>query len=162
MMCISRMLNARQRSRFDGAAGTIQNSTIENAGDHVHEPGCSSPDPDEGVGDWSDGITFAGPGHLITGNTIINASDVGIVHFGGVDTIISNNTIRATEGNYGMFAAIAIHPWHIGNISGGEVSGNVITSEADESCGGIHAGINIGTHMWGRGCTGQRLAVCAR
>jgi hypothetical protein len=140
---------------FDGAAGTIRNSTIENAGDHVHEPGCSSPDPDEGVGDWSDGITFIGPGHLITGNTIINASDVGIVHFGGVNTIISNNTIRATEGNYGMFAAIAIHPWHIGNISGGEVSGNVVTSEADENCGGIHAGINIGTHMWNLGCTGS-------
>lgn len=140
---------------FDGAAGTIRNSTIENAGDHVHEPGCSSPDPDEGVGDWSDGITFIGPGHLITGNTIINASDVGIVHFGGVDTIISNNTIHATDGNYGMFAAIAIHPWHIGNISGGELSGNVITSAADESCGGIHAGINIGTHMWGLGCTGS-------
>jgi len=140
---------------FDGAAGTIRNSTIENAGDHVHEPGCSSPDPDEGVGDWSDGITFIGPGHLITGNTIINASDVGIVHFGGVDTVISNNTIRATEGNYGMFAAIAIHPWHIGNISGGEVSGNVVISEADENCGGIHAGINIGTHMWNRGCTGS-------
>ncbi len=140
---------------FDGAAGTIRNSTIENAGDHVHEPGCSSPDPDEGVGDWSDGITFLGPGHLITGNTIINASDVGIVHFGGVNTIISNNTIRATEGNYGMFAAIAIHPWHIGNISGGVVSGNVVTSEADENCGGIHAGINIGTHMWNLGCTGS-------
>jgi len=139
---------------FDGAAGTIKNSTIENAGDHVHEPGCASPDPDEGVGDWSDGITFVGPGHLITGNTIINASDVGIVHFGGVDTKITNNTIRATEGNYGMFAAIAIHPWHIGNISGGEVSGNVVTSEADEKCGGIHAGINIGTHMWNSGCTG--------
>jgi hypothetical protein len=140
---------------FEGAAGTIRNSTIENAGDHVHEPDCLSPDPDEGVGDWSDGITFIGPGHLITGNTIINASDVGIVHFGGVDTIISKNTIRATEGNYGMFAAIAIHPWHIGYVSGGEVSGNVINSEADESCGGIHAGINIGTHMWGRGCTGS-------
>ena len=138
---------------FEGAAGTIRNSTIENAGDHVHKPGCSSTDPDEGLGDWSDGITFTGPGHLITGNTIINASDVGIVHFGGVDTIISNNTIRAIEGNYGMFAAIAIHPWHIGNISGGAVSGNVITSEADTICGGIHAGINIGTHMWNLGCT---------
>ena len=140
---------------FEGAAGIIRNSTIEYAGDHVHIPGCSSPDPDEGLGDWSDGITFIGPGHLITGNTIINASDVGIVHFGGVDTIISNNTIRATEGNYGMFAAIAIHPWHIGNISGGEVSGNVVTSEADMTCGGIHAGINIGTHMWNLGCTGS-------
>ena len=140
---------------FDGAAGTIQNSTIENAGDHVHEPGCSSPDPDEGVGDWSDGITFLGPDHLITGNTIINASDVGIVHFGGVNTIISNNTIIATEGNYGMFAAIAIHPWHIGNISGGKIIGNVISSNASESCGGIHAGINIGTHMWNIGCTGS-------
>jgi hypothetical protein len=140
---------------FEGAAGTIQNSTIDQAGDHVHEPGCSSPDPDEGVGDWSDGITFIGPAHFISGNTIINASDVGIVHFGGVDTVITNNTIRATEGNHGIFAAIAIHPWHIGNISGGEVRGNTIINEANESCGGIHAGINIGTHMWGRGCTGN-------
>ncbi len=140
---------------FDSAAGTIQNSTIDQAGDHVHESGCASPDPDEGVGDWADGITFIGPAHIITGNTIINASDVGIVHFGGVDTIITNNTIRATEGNHGMFAGIAIHPWHIGNVSGGEISGNTVISEADEACGGIHAGINIGTHMWGRGCTGN-------
>lgn len=137
---------------FEGAAGVIRNSTIENAGDHVHEPGCAFTDDDGDEGAWSDGITFIGPGHLITGNTIINASDVGIVHFGGVNTTISNNTIRATEGNYGMFAAIAIHPWHLGNVSGGVVSGNVIINEADENCGGIHAGINIGTHMWGGGC----------
>jgi hypothetical protein len=43
---------------------------------------------DEGLGGWSDGITFTGPDHVITGNTIRDASDVGIVFFGGHDTVI--------------------------------------------------------------------------
>jgi hypothetical protein len=141
-----------------GAAGSILNSTIDLAGDHVHEPGCLATDLDEGEGDWADGITFEGPAHLVSVNTIINASDVGIVHFGGVDTVIRDNTIRATEGNYGMFAGIAIHPWTWGNVSGGEVTGNTVISEGDSNCGGIHAGINIGTHMWLRGCTDNAWA----
>lgn len=139
---------------LDGAGSTIRNSVIQTAGDHVHAPGCVPTESDEGLGDWSDGITFAGPGHVITGNTVINASDVGIVFFGGRDTIISNNIIQATDGNYGKFAGIAVHPWIFGDVSGVQVVGNVVTSTADTSCGGIHAGINIGTHMWGGGCVG--------
>jgi hypothetical protein len=51
-----------------------------------------------------------------------------------------------------MFAGIAIHPWTLGDISGVRVVGNQVVSRADTSCGGIHAGIDIGTHMWGAGC----------
>ena len=138
---------------FAGANGTVKNSTIRAAGDHVHADGCTPIEDDEGEGDWSDGITFTGPGHLITGNTIVDASDVGIVFFGGHDTVISNNTVRASAGNHGMFAGIAIHPWIFGNVSGVKITGNQVLNEADSTCGGIHAGINIGTHMWGGGCT---------
>ena len=136
------------------ADSTIRDTTIEIAGDHVLDPSCAQTDTDEPEGDWSDGITFEGPGHTITGNTIFDASDVGIVFFGGRDTVISNNTVEARPGNYGMFAAIAIHPWGWGNVSGLEITGNVITNNASTSCGGIHTGINIGTHMWGGGCLG--------
>jgi hypothetical protein len=65
-----------------GGGSTIQNSSIQDAGDHTHASGCTPVDNDEGLGAWSDGITFAGPGHVIVGNTIANASDVGIVFSG--------------------------------------------------------------------------------
>jgi len=139
---------------LDGAAGTIQNSAIQTAGDHVHASGCTPTESDEGLGDWSDGITFTGPGHVITGNTIINPSDVGIVFFGGKDTVIVDNTVRASAGNYGAFAGAAVHPWIFGDVSGVQVVGNQVINEGDSNCGGIHAGINIGTHMWRGGCVG--------
>jgi parallel beta-helix repeat protein len=137
------------------AESMIRDTTIDIAGDHVLNPSCEQTDTDEPEGDWSDGITFEGPGHTITGNTILDASDVGIVFFGGRDTVISNNTIQARPGNYGMFAAIAIHPWGWGDVSGLEITGNVVINDASSSCGGIHAGINIGTHMWSGGCVGH-------
>lgn len=139
---------------LDGAAGTIQNSAIQTAGDHVHASGCTPTESDEGLGDWSDGITFTGPGHVITGNIIINPSDVGIVFFGGKDTVIVDNTVRASAGNYGAFAGVAVHPWIFGDVSGVQVVGNQVINNGDTSCGGIHAGINIGTHMWRGGCVG--------
>jgi parallel beta-helix repeat protein len=139
---------------FCAADGTIRDTTIDVAGDHVHAPACIKTDPDEPTTAWADGITFEGPDHTITGNTILDASDVGIVFFGGKNTTISNNTIQARVGNRGMFAAIAIHPWGWGDVSGGAITGNVITNTASTTCGGIHAGINIGTHMWNWGCVG--------
>jgi len=137
------------------AASTIRNTTIDTAGDHVHVQGCVPTDNDEGLGDWSDGITFTGPGHTITGNTIINPSDVGIVFFGGRNTVISNNTVQVTSGNYGAFVGIAIHPWIFGDVSGVQVTGNQVSNAGNSTCGGIHAGINIGTHMWSGGCVGS-------
>ncbi|MEA1978533.1 MAG: right-handed parallel beta-helix repeat-containing protein [Chloroflexota bacterium] len=137
-----------------GAASMIKNSLIDTAGDKVLNPACQSTDPDEPGGDWADGITFEGPDNAIIGNTVIDASDVGIVFFGGRDTVISHNTVEASEGNHGMFAAIAIHPWGWGDVSGLEITNNSINNNASSICGGIHAGINIGTHMWNGGCIG--------
>ncbi|NIS83200.1 MAG: hypothetical protein GTO14_24035 [Anaerolineales bacterium] len=138
---------------FEGAAGVIDAVTIDTAGDHVHGLGCEPTDPDEALTAWSDGITFTGPANLITNSLIMDASDIGIVTFGGRDTVISNNTIMARPGNNGMFAGIAVHPYGYGLLSGFQVVGNQIINQADTTCGGIHAGIDIGTHMWGAGCT---------
>jgi len=38
------------------------------------------------------------------------------------------------------------------------INGNVITSTANTTCGGIHTGIN-GNHMWGGGCRGYADSV---
>jgi parallel beta-helix repeat protein len=137
---------------FGSAAGTIKNVTIDTAGDHVHVAGCAYTDNDGDKTGWSDGMTIFGPAHTITDNTVIDPSDVGIVYFGGKNTIISNNTIRITPGNYGAFAGIAIHPWSLGDISGLQVIGNHVTSEGDPKCGGLHVGINLGPQMWGGAC----------
>ncbi len=137
---------------FSGAAGSITNTTIENAGEHTHIEGCLVNDPDGELGRWADGITFDGTANTVENNIVINASDVAIVFFGGKDTKINNNTIISEEGNYGAFAGIAIHTWGPSDISGLEIIGNTVINKSDTECGGIHAGINIGTHMWGSGC----------
>jgi len=85
----------------------------------------------------------------------MDASDIGIVSFGGRDILIANNTILARPGNHGMFAGIAMHPNTLGLISGLEVSGNQVINEADPYCGGIHMGINLGVHTWSNGCIGS-------
>jgi hypothetical protein len=137
---------------FFSAAGTIENVTIDTAGDHVHAAGCAYTDNDGDQGGWSDGITLFGPGQHVTGNTVINPSDIGIVFFGGRDTVISNNQVTVTAGNYGAFGGIALHPWILGDLSGVQVTGNQVSSAGDTRCGGIHAGINLGPHMWGGAC----------
>jgi hypothetical protein len=134
---------------FSGAASTVHNVTIDTSGDHVHAAGCVHTDDDGDDIGWADGITAHGPALTINNNTVIDPSDVGIVFFGGKETVISNNTVEITAGNYGAFAGIAIHPWISGDISGLQVFGNNVSSQGDIHCGGLHAGINIGTHMWG-------------
>jgi parallel beta-helix repeat protein len=138
---------------MNGADNVIMNTVIEIAGDHVHENGCALTDVDtDGRGGWSDGITFTGHNIQIIDNEIINPSDIGIVYFGGEETVIRNNTIRSTEGNYGAFGGIAIHPWWMGTVAFGQIINNTIENLSDERCGGLHTGINIGTHMWGGAC----------
>ena len=140
-----------------GTNNTINNVTIDTVGDHVHAKGCANTDDDGDYGAWSDGMTIEGSNVTISNNTVINPSDVGIVTFGGKNTVITNNTVIITEGNYGAFAAIAIHPNGLANASGDQIVGNKVISEGDSSCGGLHVGINIGLHMWGGACVSDPL-----
>ena len=140
---------------FSGADYRIDSVTVDTAGEHVHVQGCTMTETDDPIGDWSDGITFIGPAHQLTNNLIMDASDVGMVSFGGRDILIQNNTIKARPGNHGTFAGIAMHPGNFGLISGLQVTNNQIINEADPTCGGIHIGINLGAHTWGNGCVGD-------
>lgn len=140
---------------ISGAEGKVLNSTIDTAGEHTHREGCTTTDPDGELSFWSDGITFDGTKMTIKNNTVINASDVGIVFFGGKDVRIVGNTVISQDGNYGAFAGIAVHPWGFGDISGMEVSGNMVISTSNQQCGGLHTGINLGSHMWNKGCVGE-------
>lgn len=140
---------------ISGAESAVTNTTIDTAGEHTHVLGCAATDPDGELAFWSDGITFDGTNFLVENNTIINASDIGIVFFGGKDTRIINNTILSTEGNYGAFAGIQVGPVGFGDISGLEVSGNTVISTSHPVCGGLHTGINIGQQMWNKGCVGE-------
>ena len=137
---------------FNAAAGAIRDNVINGSGDHTHAPGCPPPDGGKDTGEWADGITFEGPDNFVSGNTVYDASDVGIVYFGGENTTISNNVVVALPGDHGMFAGIAVHPWGFGDVSGVKVTGNVVVNEGSSSCGGIHAGINIGQQMWEAPC----------
>jgi hypothetical protein len=139
---------------FQGAEFIIDSVTVDVAGDHVHGPGCKQTDPDEPEYAWADGITFLGPKHILRNNLVMDASDIGIVSFGGRNITIKNNIIRARPGNNGMFAGIAMHPFQLGNIGGLRVVGNQVINEGDQVCGGIHMGINLGAHTWGNGCIG--------
>jgi parallel beta-helix repeat protein len=140
---------------ISGAESGVINSIIDTAGEHTHVAGCATTDPDGELAFWADGITFDGTNWLIENNTVINASDIGIVFFGGRDTRIINNTILSTEGNYGAFGAIQVGTVGFSDISGMEISGNTITSTSDQRCGGLHTGINLGQIMWNKGCVGE-------
>ncbi|MBP1654714.1 MAG: hypothetical protein H6Q28_1270, partial [Bacteroidetes bacterium] len=154
---VNRQIECGTALAFGGAAGTIRGVTIDSAGDHVHVGGCTNVDEDGDWGGWSDGITLSGPGHRVVGNTVVDPSDVGIVYFGGKNTIISGNTVRITQGNHGAFAGIAVHSWGYGDTAGTQLVGNTVTSEGDVTCGGLHTGINVGPHMWGGGCVQTSL-----
>ena len=140
---------------ISGADSSVINSTIDTAGEHTHVIGCEATDPDGELAFWSDGITFDGTNMLVENNTVINASDIGIVFFGGKNARIVGNTIISTNGNYGAFSGIQVGTVGFGDISGLEVSGNTVISSSHQKCGGLHAGINIGQHMWNIGCVGE-------
>ncbi|MCB2222984.1 MAG: hypothetical protein KQH83_02320 [Actinobacteria bacterium] len=137
---------------FTGAASSITNNVIDSAGEHTHIDGCAVNDPDGELSQWADGITADGTDLVIEHNTVINATDVAIVFFGGRGARINHNTVISRKGNNGAFAGIAVHTWGPSDISGLEINDNNVVSRSDTECGGIHAGINIGTHMWGAGC----------
>ena len=139
---------------LSGADSSVTNSTIDTAGEHTHVNWCAPTDPDGELAFWSDGITFDGTNIAVENNTIINASDVAIVFFGGKNARIVGNSITSTDGNYGAFAGIQVGPVGFGDISGLEVSNNTLISTSDQSCGGLHTGINIGQNMWNKGCVG--------
>ena len=144
---------------MNGADSAISRTAVVTAGDHVHATGCALVKPTEPSGAWSDGFTVDGPAIQIVDDSVTDASDVGIVLFGGHETVVAGNLVHATAGNHGMFAGIAQHAWTYGEVGSGLVAHNVVTNEGDSTCGGIHAGIDLGPHMWGGACASNNPAA---
>ena len=61
-----------------------------------------------------------------------------------------NERVLATGGR----PAIGLHGQFYGDVSGSEIAHVTVTSAASTTCGGFHAGIDIGPFMWGGGCWG--------
>ena len=104
------------------------------------------------MGRWADEITFDGTDVKLENDQVINGSDVSNVFFGGQGVYINYNTVISEERNHGVFAGIAVHTGGPSDISGLEIIGNTVINRTDTECGGLHAGINIRTQMWGPGC----------
>jgi hypothetical protein len=100
---------------------------------------------------WADGISFACRNGLVAGNTVIDASDGGIVIFGAPGTIVEDNTVM-TRGNVmlGGINLVDYRPFD------GDYSGVIVRGNRVETRGGfIKVAIAIGPAAWGIGTAEQ-------
>lgn len=115
--------------------GTIVDNTIGPAG-HA-EPG----------GTWGDGISLACGNTVVRGNTIVDATDGGIVVFGAPGSTIEENTIVANNrvllGGVNMVDFDPVN----GNYEGTVVRNNTIDARGAL----IKVGIAMGWQVWGCG-----------
>lgn len=95
-------------------------------------------------GSWADGISFACTNSVVRNNTIVDATDGGIVVFGAPGSLIENNVIRAeTRTLLGGINMVDFHPYE-GDYTGTRVHGNVI----DAAGAVIRIGIGMGYRVW--------------
>lgn len=95
-------------------------------------------------GRWADGITFACTNSLVSGNTITDATDVGIAVFGAPGSIIESNTIVATSQTLLGGIALVDHIPYAGDYSGTVVRFNTINADGAL----IKTGIAMGPRVW--------------
>ncbi|KAI5475663.1 Bulb-type lectin domain containing protein [Pseudohyphozyma bogoriensis] len=95
-------------------------------------------------GPWADGLSIAGKNSVITGNTIIDATDGAIVIFCAPGSIVANNTIIARERDLlGAINLVDDFPFEQ-DFTGTTVVGNTIRTEGAY----IRLGIGIGSTCW--------------
>ncbi len=92
---------------------------------------------------YADGISLECPNSVVENNTIVDATDGGIVIFQSPGSLVANNTIR-TE-NQVMFYGISMIDYYPleGDFTGTRVTGNII----DAAGGMIRNGIAMGPHV---------------
>ncbi|GAA5856342.1 hypothetical protein JCM9279_005732 [Rhodotorula babjevae] len=94
---------------------------------------------------WADGISIACKGSTVQGNTIVDATDGGIVIFGAPGSVVSGNTIIARERRpLGGINLVDFSPFQ-GSFQGTVVENNLIFAESNM----IKAGIALGGMVWG-------------
>ncbi|EME58696.1 right-handed parallel beta-helix repeat-containing protein [Amycolatopsis decaplanina] len=93
---------------------------------------------------WADGISLACGHSLVEDNTVIDATDGGIVIFGAPGSTVAHNTITArTRTLLGGINMVDHAPFH-GNFSGTTVRDNVIDAQGAF----IKVGIAMGQQVW--------------
>ena len=97
------------------------------------------------AGQWADGISLACGNSVVSGNTVTDATDGGIVVFGAPGSLVSGNVITAASRTLlGGINLVDYLPTG-GNYAGTIVQGNVI----DAAGALIEAGIAMGPAVWG-------------
>jgi hypothetical protein len=95
-------------------------------------------------GKWADGISLACTNSVVRDNTIVDATDGGIVIFGAPGSLVENNFIRAdTRTMLGGINMVDYWPY-AGNYTGTVVRGNVI----DAAGAVIRIGLGMGLRVW--------------
>jgi Domain of unknown function (DUF4214) len=103
------------------------------------------------TGDWSDGLSVACENATVTGNTVIDATDVSIVLFRACpadqkSTVANNTILNAGNSAFGGIVADPLtHPTCGPNFAGSSVNGNTLTTGPTASYG---IGLSLGTAAW--------------
>lgn len=94
---------------------------------------------------WADGISIACKGSTVQGNTIVDATDGGIVIFGAPGSVVSGNTIIARQRRpLGGINLVDYSPFQ-GSFDGTVVEKNLIFADSNM----IKTGIALGGMVWG-------------
>ncbi|GJN89558.1 hypothetical protein Rhopal_002545-T1 [Rhodotorula paludigena] len=94
---------------------------------------------------WADGISLACKGSTVSGNTIIDATDGGIVIFGAPGSSVRGNTIIARERRpLGGINLVDYEPFS-GSYEGTIVEGNTLIADTNM----MKLGIGLGGMSWG-------------
>ncbi|BGP43556.1 hypothetical protein JCM10450v2_007729 [Rhodotorula kratochvilovae] len=104
-------------------------------------------------GQWADGISVACKNSIVSGNTITDATDGGIVIFGAPGSQIKGNTIITEQRQaLGGINAVDYNPY-AGSYTGTVVSGNTITAKASL----LKVGIATGPSTWNAGLSNAAI-----
>ncbi|GMK57362.1 hypothetical protein CspeluHIS016_0401960 [Cutaneotrichosporon spelunceum] len=109
---------------------------------------------------WADGISLSCTNSTVYNNTVVDATDGGIVIFGAPLSTVKGNRVRAaTRVMLGGINLVDVTPWKPGNYSGTRVASNRIEGGYATAMGnatrGPHAqralikiGIGVGPRVW--------------
>lgn len=120
---------------FEGGERRCSNALVQN-----NEFGPAG-QPD---GTWADGISLACRNSVVKNNTVVDATDGGIVVFGAPGSLIANNTIRAERRSLlGGINMVDYLPFD-GDYTGTRVEGNVIEAAGRH----VKIGLGMGLRVW--------------
>jgi Domain of unknown function (DUF4214) len=103
------------------------------------------------TGDWSDGLSVACENATVTGSTVVDATDVGIVLFRAcpadqASTVASNTVVNAGNSAFGGIVADLLNqPACSPSYAGSSVKGNTLWTGPTASFG---IGLSVGTAAW--------------